>query len=293
MGIFENFPYANFHELNLDWIMKEIAKYDDIITSFKAWMETHEVDYKTLKKRVDELSADMASFEADMQLSFNRLSADLQSQINELDAESQRRLNAAIEAFQTQINNLIIQTEAKITELANDINRAIISLDGRMDANNQLIRNYVEFRLDKFINDFPSILELPVFNPVLGRVTDIDKALRDLYDMIRVEGALTAFEYDSLGLTAEEYDNLRLTAFEYDTNARYLLNYPDKRWMMISPFTGQWTKISDVILDLAALHKSGLTAFMYDSLGLTAAEYDAYQLTAYDYDWHGRELLGA
>ena len=291
MGVFDRFPYTNFHELNLDWIMKEIARYDDIITSFQAWQAESEHTTAETQARLRVLENDMSSFEVDVQNAFNRLSADLQQQINELDAESQRRLTEAINQMQTQINNLITQTRQQIAEMQHEIDNAIIYLDGRMDYNNRLMREYVEYRLDQFIHDFPSILELPVFNPVRGRVTDIDMALRDLYDMIRVEGAVTAFEYDSLQLTASDYDSLGITAFQYDTNARYLLKYPDHRWMMISPFTGQWTEIYLVVRGLADLHRLGLTAYDYDAKELTAAEYDALGLTAYNYDWHGRELI--
>ena len=36
MGLFENFPYANFHELNLDWILHELKALETEITNFVA-----------------------------------------------------------------------------------------------------------------------------------------------------------------------------------------------------------------------------------------------------------------
>lgn len=36
MGLFENFPYANFHELNLDWILHELKELETKITNFVA-----------------------------------------------------------------------------------------------------------------------------------------------------------------------------------------------------------------------------------------------------------------
>ena len=36
MGLFENFPYANFHELNLDWILHELRELETEITNFVA-----------------------------------------------------------------------------------------------------------------------------------------------------------------------------------------------------------------------------------------------------------------
>ena len=291
MSLFENFPYSNFHELNLDWIMKEIGKYDEIITSFQNWQEESEADYQMILSRVNQLDNDMTGFKNEINAQFATLSANLQQQINTLDAQSQARLNAAIVDFQNQINALINDTTNRINALEQDLNQAILQIDGRMDANNQLIRNYVEYRLDQFIHDFPSIYELPVFNPVQGVVTDIDTALRDLYDLIRVEGALTAMEYDSLGFTATDYDALGLTAFQYDTNARFLLRFPDRKWSMIDPFTGLWNLISNVVQKLADLHRNALTATAYDAKLLDADSYDLLALTAYDYDWNGATLI--
>ena len=36
MGLFENFPYANFHELNLDWVLHELKALETEITNFVA-----------------------------------------------------------------------------------------------------------------------------------------------------------------------------------------------------------------------------------------------------------------
>ena len=36
MGLFENFPYANFHELNLDWILQALKELETKITNFVA-----------------------------------------------------------------------------------------------------------------------------------------------------------------------------------------------------------------------------------------------------------------
>ena len=36
MGLFETFPYANFHEMNLDWILHELKKLETQISNFVA-----------------------------------------------------------------------------------------------------------------------------------------------------------------------------------------------------------------------------------------------------------------
>ena len=34
MGIFEHFPYTNFHDLNLDWIIQELEKLSADVQDF-------------------------------------------------------------------------------------------------------------------------------------------------------------------------------------------------------------------------------------------------------------------
>ncbi len=36
MGVFNNFPYTNIHELNLDWIIKKVKYFDETLESIVA-----------------------------------------------------------------------------------------------------------------------------------------------------------------------------------------------------------------------------------------------------------------
>lgn len=42
MGIFEQFPYTNFHNLNLDWILKTVK---DLYTRTVTWMEQNNIRF--------------------------------------------------------------------------------------------------------------------------------------------------------------------------------------------------------------------------------------------------------
>lgn len=46
MGVFNNFPYTNIHELNLDWIIKKVKELDD---------EVNEKLDSIISERVNEL----------------------------------------------------------------------------------------------------------------------------------------------------------------------------------------------------------------------------------------------
>ena len=218
----------------------------------------------------------------------------LSDTIAEVDAtvkQLREEVSAAIASFENRFLELETQIKNELAETKAQVARAIIELQNILQANNNFIFDYVENRLNKFIDDLPEILTVMVYNPYRGQVTDIQTAINDIYSVACIWG-LTAAQYDSLGLTAAEYDALELTAQEYDTLG-YKLLYKDPDYNMLSPFTGEYVHVQDVIMDLAHLHMGGVTAEYYDGLELTAQEYDEKELTAFQYDWFADELLTA
>lgn len=55
MGAFDHFPYTNVHELNLDWILKEIKQLDGDMLTIKEWIEQHQSEYEELKDLYDDI----------------------------------------------------------------------------------------------------------------------------------------------------------------------------------------------------------------------------------------------
>lgn len=57
MGVFEHFPYTNFHDLNTDWILKIIKDLDAKVDDLEDWKATHEAEYAQLKAFMDSINA--------------------------------------------------------------------------------------------------------------------------------------------------------------------------------------------------------------------------------------------
>ena len=310
--LFNNkYPYTDFHELNLDWLLESYQQIVDHLAELTDWMDQHKDEYAEAMERLQAVENEIDTFEQRVQDEFNRLAEEqaeafaeqtakldlaIQQMKDEVNAEIvklRKDVNEAIANFQTQFNQLKASIEAEITQLRILINQEIVRLYETLEVNNQYIREYVENRIQQFIDDFPTMINLvPVYNPVRGDMTSLQQAINDLYDVSRVYG-LTAEQYDSLGLTAKEYDDYELTAMEYDQYGYIKLGYPDENWYMISPFTGQFTKVKNVVMDLAHFHMEGLTAEEYDLKELTAEEYDLKEITAFDFDWFGKDILSA
>lgn len=303
MGLWEQFPYTNLHSLNLDWIVTKIKELNAKVIALEAWSEQHKGEYAELKSRVDALENEIDTFETQIRSEFDKLKQEQQAEFEALKAETQatitaevnrleRLVNEAIANLEAEFNRLLVEVRTKINDLETQIQLAIINLNHTLDANNAYMMQWVEDRLQAFIDSLPEILTVYVYNPYRGSVTDIQQAINDIYSIACVFG-LTAEQYDSLQLTAQEYDLKALTAMEYDQYGYKLLNYPDPDLYMLSPFTGEMVLVKDVVEMLAHLHMDGLTAEEYDLKDLTAEEYDLKELTAYQYDWYGEALLSA
>ena len=301
MGLWEQFPYANTHELNLDWIINELKRIVAEVQEVKEWESQHKGEYEELLRRVNAIELEINTFETQIRSEFERLKEEQQAEFDELKRETEATIsrevarlenlvNTAIQSLENEFNRLLTEVTIKINSLEAEIQRAIISLNNQLEANNQFIFAWVENRLQEFIDSFPEIVTISVYNPVRGEITDIQVAVNDLYSIASPYG-LTAEQYDSLQLSAEEYDNYDLTAREYDQYGYKLLHYPDPDLYMISPFTGQQTLVKEVVYDLAHFHMNGLTASEYDAKDLTAEVYDALDLTAFNFDWFGKELI--
>lgn len=307
MGLFDHFPYTNFHELNLDWILKQYTELSQKVEALYDWMGTHKGEYEEALERLEEVENEINTFEDQIRNQFAELKlqidadfaaqkAELQALISSTQAEIERELqllqeevDRAIAGFENQFVQLENNILNQIENLKAEVRREVNTFYNIMQANNVYVFKHVEDRLDEFINELPEILTVYVYNPYRGEVTDIQTAIYDLYEVACIWG-LTASQYDSLGLTASEYDALDLTAREYDTLG-YKKLYPDPDSYMLSPFTGQYVRVQAVISQLASFHMDGLTATEYDAKDLTADEYDALDLTAFNYDWFGKQLI--
>lgn len=304
-GITNKYPYTDFHEMNLDWLLTTYQSIVNKLNETIDWCNNHQTEYEEAMRRLEAVENEIYTFEQQIRAEFAALQANLEAEFAQQQAELQR----ALQETQTQVDAAIIQmqnevsqqlsdfveefyqlkaeVQAEINRLLGIINQAIESLNATLEANNQFIFNYVEDRLDAFIDMIPDYEHIYVYNPYRGEVTLLQQAINDLYSVAAIWG-LTAAQYDSLELSASEYDNLGLSAIEYDTLG-YKLLYKDPDLYMINPFTGSYDPVKTVIDYLAGLHKAeSFTATEYDALELDADTYDAYECTAFNYDWFGK-----
>ena len=298
-GITNKYPYTDFHEMNLDWLLTNYQAIIDKLNETITWCNTHQGEYEEALARLEAVENEIYTFERQITEAFDRLEQQITSDVEMALVQIRTDVDTAIRQMQQEVTRQLAdfvvefqqlksEVQAEINNLLGIVNRAIEQLQNTLAANNEF--EYVENRLEEFKELIPDYENIYVYNPYRGVVTHLQDAINDLYSVAAIWG-LTAAQYDSLGLTADEYDNLGLSAIEYDTLG-YKLLFKDPDLYMFSPFTGQIESLKSVILSLVGLHRGdALTAEEYDLLDLDADTYDAYAVDAYDYDFSGKTIL--
>lgn len=119
---FEQFPYTNFHDLNLDWVLKEVKRVSEAVDKWSTEVLDAAKAYTDEKVAAEEERANQANLELkqsvetairDFQNVVNGTIAGFQDQLNQQDAEIEANLVAARGYTNAQIaqNNEFLMEE--------------------------------------------------------------------------------------------------------------------------------------------------------------------------------------
>ena len=175
-NFFHNYPYTDFHELNLDWCIVNIKK---ILNYFEGLDELATVTY--VNEQIAEAKAVLTAM------------------IDDLEAKKLDKTDFDTFVYELQISLNSITGNIETLQEATAVNAQAI-----VDTYNSL-KDYIDSQL----------IDLEVVNPLTGETEPIQIVLNYMANLLR-ENALTADEYDAAELTATAYDALQLTAYNYD-----------------------------------------------------------------------------
>lgn len=203
MGFVNQFPYSDFHELNLDWLIKQTKENLDKI-------EYLEEEFSKIVVVTEDHIQEMidASIRANNLVVFNEINqvrADLTNAINDLNTDLTARYKAYTDA-QIALQKIYID------------NQDIFYFEqakAYSDANLEAAKTYTDNTVQ---------IATYMINPITGVYEDVRNVVNDIVSYFHTADALTAIEYDALELTAEDYDNYELTAYDYDFNGKIRLN---------------------------------------------------------------------
>lgn len=202
MGFVNQFPYSDFHELNLDWLIKQTKDNVDAIKVLQDLMAQIEVLTE------DQINAMINSAIASNNIILYARMLDLK---NEITTDYKAYCDGQI----TTLRNL----------LTNQLNQLKIYVDNQDVYYYNLAKDYADSVLvqansytDSKVIDYTMMV-----NPITGVYEDVRNVVNDIVTYFHTDGSLTAAEYDALELTATVYDAYELTAYDYDFNGKNLL----------------------------------------------------------------------
>lgn len=296
-NFFHKYPYTNYHELNLDWILSKI---DEFSATLKSWEELA----KELQEGLAQIDGMQDEIDA-LQTSVN----DLYRLVNDLHVEDIlidiAKLKTAVSELtnkdidlQNQINNInqmFDVVNAKFNQVYVYIDGEISKVYAYVNEQDALIIakiNQLKVQLLSMINELAEEIAsidtdaINPWHPELDKVSykkNLELSYADLADNVP-----TAEEYSKLDLTATNYAALEIPAIKYSRFGKKLLHLD----YVFSPIYGWKQNISNVLTNIVDYFAGTYTADEYASLDLSADDYAAIELTALQYYHFNQDRAG-
>ena len=296
-GFVSKYPYTNFHELNADYLLKRMKDVEDHIAGIDAYIDS--VVKQNLQSYIDQLNQlinEVNSLETRVDATLQSYDARLNQEIENINnrfVTLTQQLNQYLASEIARLDNEIAvdrqNMQSEFRRVESELSRALEQINGRFDA----FKLEINVLLQDFLDQLPE--SFYVISPFTGQMITVQEAVNELYENGTRFRAITAGEFDTLGLTAEEFDDLDLTAWEFDMYGLDYLPVRDPKHNMFSPFTGVWSSLQTVINEIIDFsdRAHSITAGDFDAAELTAEEFDALDMYAYTFDFNAADIIGA
>lgn len=203
MGLFEQFPYANFHELNLDWILKKIKELDEKVNSIEDRILKEANAYTD--KQVGLLRRDFAQLEAE----FTAFKSDINAQFAAYTAKQDK----AFADYQKLVNAQIDLLEQEIRDARAELKTMLRHANAYTDASNAMLLLQLPDIITK------NIKNAKVYNLLTSTYVTI-QAMFDFLCTFHAPGSLTCGDMYAKNNTCTQIINYNKTCQEFITEAK-------------------------------------------------------------------------
>lgn len=202
MGLFEQFPYSNFHELNLDWIIQTVKDLDEKVNSIEDRIYNRAKAYTDeqvgqLRNEFNELVNEFVAFKTEVNQMFNQYTA---------------KQDKAFADFQKLVNAQIDLLEQEIRDARAELQTLLKQANAYTDASIQMVLLQLPDIITK------NIKNAKVYNLLTGKYVTI-QAMFDFLCMFHAPNALTCGEMYARNNTCTQISTYNKTCQEFITDA--------------------------------------------------------------------------
>lgn len=210
--VWTQYPYTNFHELNLDWILDTLKSISTDINDLNEWKATRQERDEYIDRTIEDLNDKYDSlmllyntFVDEVNLKFDTLERALTKQVDDLEEDVRQQIADLSEDIHRELNNLARDLRAEMADFQTQVNALLNIYNSRILS--------VEEGLRTVENMIPNMMHMT--DPYTGQQNTITNVIYEIVSRTTTE-SLTADDYDTMALTATYYDGLAVTAYNYD-----------------------------------------------------------------------------
>ena len=191
---FEQFPYTNFHDLNLDWVLKEVKRVSEAVDKWSTEVLDAAKTYTDVKVAAEAERANQANLE-------------LKQAVETAIRDFQNVVNGAISGFQEQLRQQDIEIEANLAA-------------ARSYTNSQIAQNN-EFLMAEISK---GLIDLKVLNLFTGKYVTVQEMF-DYLATFHLTGAISVAQINNAQRTVNTVIGYNATCTDIVING-YHIFYP-------------------------------------------------------------------
>lgn len=195
MGFLNKYPYTDFNELNLDWVLQKIKEFQDTLENAKAVFLDEAKEYTDLKF------------------------ANFQDQINELETEMnlfETLIQNDMQQFEQLVNGQINIIRGDIADFKDFIASEIVGINARTDFAIAQNNVYILNELSKFL------AQIEVLNYFTGRYVTVQEMF-DYLSMLHAENGIIVSDLIERVKTVSELIALNISYTDIAKNGNTLI----------------------------------------------------------------------
>ena len=191
---FEQFPYTNFHDLNLDWMLKEVKRVSEAVDKWSTEVLDAAKTYTDVKVAAEAERANQANLE-------------LKQTVETAIRDFQNVVNSALSGFQEQLRQQDVEVEANLAA-------ARSYTDAQIAQNN-------EFLMDEISK---GLVDLKVLNLFTGKYVTVQEMF-DYLATFHLTGAISVAQINNAQRTVNTVVGYSATCTDIVING-YHIFYP-------------------------------------------------------------------